>query len=241
MEDFSNMENKTQLELWKELAQGIFKENTHETQVITDVDEIISVLDKIGKSSALNHAFYPSGGGDDLLGAALSAEADCIELIFGSRSASVIKPVSLSFNPISDNPEYWYYRINTRSFEPSGVYNEQTEEVNSETDQFKTEREKALEHVLRYTGEELTEIGTNSYVERYHWDEGFYGHDENGYEKKLPESARLITRMHKGGDFVIFSKFSIYNQDSSTYDARHNKLSEEEFKTYIKENADKRK
>jgi serine/threonine-protein kinase len=37
------------------------------------------------------------------------------------------------------------------------------------------------------------------------------------------------------GSMVIFAKASIYNHDSSTYDGRHNKMNEKEFKKYIEE------
>jgi hypothetical protein len=74
--------------------------------------------------------------------------------------------------------------------------------------------------------EELCELTSGEYISRAYWDEGKY----NG--KKLPSEARVITR-HFGGSFVIFQKTSIYNRNSRTYDGRHNKMTDEEFRNYI--------
>lgn len=231
-----------QLKLWGDLARDIFEENVQKVQVITDINEIIEILEKIGKSQALNHAFYPSGGGDDLIGSALSSEQQCIELITGKRSAEILKPVSLTFNPIGENPEWWYYRINTKAFEPSGVYEQiEKKQDDNSSDTFKSTRGKEVEWLSSYAGEELVEISPNNYIERFHWDTGFYGYDENGFEKRLPDNSRIITRMYKGGDFVIFSKFSTYNRISSTYDGLHNKYNDEDFRTEIKKVVDKLK
>lgn len=101
------------------------------------------------------------------------------------------------------DPIWNYFRIETYDLEPSGVYKEKD-----------------------YPSEELTEIETGKYVNRSYWDEGEY------QGQKLPKSARVLTR-HLKGSFVIFAKSSYYNRNSSTYDARHNKMTSEEFREYI--------
>lgn len=102
-----------------------------------------------------------------------------------------------------DDPIWNYFRIETSELEPTGIYKEKD-----------------------YPSEELTEIETGKYVNRSYWDEGEY------QGQKLPKSARVLTR-HLKGSFVIFAKSSHYNRNSSTYDARHNKMTAEEFRTYI--------
>jgi len=52
----------------------------------------------------------------------------------------------------------------------------------------------------------------------------------------LPESARPASRFLTGA-FVFFSTRSTYNANPGTYDARHNKVSEEEFRAYIARHA----
>ncbi len=102
-----------------------------------------------------------------------------------------------------DDPIWNYFRIETSELEPTGVYKEKD-----------------------YPSEELTEIETGKYINRSYWDEGEY------QGQKLPKTARVLTR-HLKGSFVIFAKSSYYNRNSSTYDARHNKMSAEEFRAYI--------
>lgn len=102
-----------------------------------------------------------------------------------------------------DDPIWSYFRIETFELEPTGVYKEKD-----------------------YPSEELTEIETGKYINRSYWDEGEY------QGQKLPKTARVLTR-HLKGSFVIFAKSSYYNRNSSTYDARHNKMSAEEFRAYI--------
>lgn len=102
-----------------------------------------------------------------------------------------------------DDPIWNYFRIETYELEPSGVY-----------------------ELGDYPSEEVTDLGEGQYISRIYWDEGEY------QEEKLPNTARVLTRYFKGS-FVIFAKSSHYNRHSSTYDARHNKMSSDEFKAYI--------
>lgn len=66
---------------------------------------------------------------------------------------------------------------------------------------------------------------------------GQYDHP-NVYEyrsdhgRKLPVGSRAVVRYLKGA-MVFFSTSSPYNRDSATYDARHEKMSEAEFKAYM--------
>jgi serine/threonine-protein kinase len=101
------------------------------------------------------------------------------------------------------DPIWSYFRIETSELNPSGVY-----------------------EARDYPSEELAEIETGRYFNRIYWDEGEY------LGQKLPESARVLTR-HLKGSFVIFAKTSHYNRNSSTYDARHNKMTSEKFRDYI--------
>lgn len=59
-----------------------------------------------------------------------------------------------------------------------------------------------------------------------------YGRYDDG--KEFPENYKWVDRFTKG-TFVIFSKQSIYNHISGTYDARHNKMGSIVFRNYIKE------
>lgn len=109
-----------------------------------------------------------------------------------------------------EDPIWNYFRIEILNLEPTGIYKEKYDDY-----------------------EELVEIEPRKYINRSHWDIDEYK------GQKLPKSARIIMR-HFKGSFVIFAKSSYYNMDTSTYDARHNKMSSNEFRAYI-ENAIKKK
>jgi hypothetical protein len=189
---------------WKKIHNDIFGETIPEHWVWTNVDDIIAVLNKIGSVEASNHMFFPDSGGLDLEGAKRSNERGAIELLTGI--SYIVKPTKLVFEKIDENLEWNYFRLETDGLKPSGVYEEYPDD---------------------FPQEEVVELYNGHYIERHFWDEEVY-HDE-----PLPGSARIVVRYFKGS-FVIFKKTSIYNNNPSTYDGRHDKLGEEGFKEYIK-------
>lgn len=232
-------QKKKQLTFWKEMILKIFRHKPSESLMITDKDDIVNILDAIGKAEALNHTFLPSGGGLDLSGAVFSNEAERIELNFDG-APMIVNPESLSFHPVSDNPEWWYFRLNTLPFEPSGVYPASKEE-GEDIDEGATQSASAKEIAwgMSFVGEEVLEVKPGWYVERAFWDMNHLGHDENGNLKLVPRSSRLISRKINGGAFVIFPKLSAYNRNSATYDGRHNKVDDITFHEYIKQVVEK--
>ena len=121
----------------------------------------------------------------------------------------IIRPSRLLFEAFGCDPEWNYFRLEAAELEPSGVYD--------------------LEADTLY--EELTDIGGESYANRSHWDDGEY----NG--RPLPEGSRVVMR-YFGGAFVIIQKTSLYNDLNTTYDARHNKMTADEFREYIRGGAE---
>jgi len=77
-----------------------------------------------------------------------------------------------------------------------------------------------------FSEEEMVEISPAEYIERRYWDSGEYR------GTPLPKSACLVARYIRG-NFVIFSKASLYNKNPETYDGRHDKMSPEGFKNHI--------
>lgn len=226
-------EKKQQLVLWKEMVISIFGVQFNNFEQISNRSEIIRVLNVIGKSKALNHTFMPSGGGLDLSGADYSNEEGLVELKFGG-SLEVVNPETLTFHPVGENPEWWYFRLNTNPFAPCGVYDEiSLEKEDAIQEVFKSASEKETEWAMSYYGEEVIEIEAGQYVDRSLWELNSLGHNENGNSIPFPKHARIVTRKFNGGDFVIFPTFSIYNNLSATYDGRHNKVNDKEFRTYI--------
>jgi hypothetical protein len=194
---------------WEKKLNELFPSGIPKTKTWTSQAEIIEVLNKLGKPPSLNHTFLPTGGGLDLAGARISREPGCIELDWGD-GVNIIKPLKLTFESFDADLEWAYFRIECRPLAPSGVYDSTV-----------------------YQSEELTEVRPKEYAHRSEWDERNLGYDENGKEIPLPKGARVVTRNFSGA-FVIFAKGSLYNQNSGTYDARHNKMTEDEFRTHIK-------
>lgn len=200
---------------WDELLWTLFKGNIPTGCRWETKEDMINVLNHIGKYPNVNHTFLPSGGGLDLKGAADSYEPGCLELRLGEQGAYVIQPRALTFQSFDAPHEWSYFRLDTDPIQPSGVY-----------------------EGLHRQSEELTEISPLEYVERIYWDEGYCGYDENGYLAPLPESARLVIRFFSGS-FVIFAKASTYNAINETYDGRHSKMSAEDFRQYIARTVEK--
>lgn len=150
--------------------------------------------------------------------------------------AHLVKPESLTINRISDSPDWWYLRLNGQPFPESGVYARDDEESDEVDDIFNKNEE--MEFYRKYRGEELIEIRPGEYVERYYWNINSLGYDENGDEIPLPKEAHTVVRMCGGWALVIFSKYVIYNQVLDTYDAKHNRMSEEQFREYIRRRAE---
>lgn len=195
---------KNQLPKWKELLNEIFNNNIPTHCEWTDINAITNILNTIGTSAAANHTFFPISGGLDLCGCIASQEHSCIELNFDGL-IHILKPNKLIFQSFNNaDSEWFYFRIVSDILESSEVY----------------------DHTV-YTYEEVVELSPLTYVERHCWDCNEY----NG--ETLPPQARPICRV-LNGDFVIFSKASLYNQVVSTYDGEHDKLGAVGFKEYLK-------
>lgn len=207
-----NFITKNQKE-WSDTLLELFPNGVPTTARWTDLDAIVNVLKKVSSIPSLNHMFYPTGGGNDLTGVSKSNEEGCIELntdgIF-----NVIKPKELTFEEITLDNEWSYFRIELEELQPSGIYKS-----------------------LYYPTEELTELRAGKYVDRNIWDEGEYR------GKPLPKSARVVIRFFSGA-FVIFKKTSIYNRTGlkdDAYDGKHSKMSADAFRHYIQEAASRKK
>lgn len=77
--------------------------------------------------------------------------------------------------------------------------------------------------------EYLYEVGRNLYVSEREW----YRDQEN--DQTYPRESRSVSRC-MGGSFLFVKKTSLYNQIGATYDGRHDQLSADEFRDYIREN-----
>lgn len=206
-EDF----NTRNLVEWTELTHKLFPLSAPGRVTWSNIDAICSVLAEISKVKALNHMFYPTGGGNTITGVSRAAERGMIALHVGEKTAEILKPAKLTYESFGNDTNWSYFRLEVAPVLPTGIKNS-----------------------LGIDGisEELTEITPGEYAPYSCWNYG----EING--EPLPESARPISRFLKGA-FVLFSTRSIYNGDSGTYDARHNKMTEEKFRSYIERHSRK--
>ena len=192
---------------WRECLHRVSGGAPGHSPTWTDLSQIIEVLQTVGGSTA-NHMYFPRIGGLDVTGAGPSPEPGCMEVYCGPERShpEIVRPRSLTLNFVSGMPSLSYFRIETEALEPSGVY----ESVEAR--------------------EELVEVAPGEYRERSVWEDDDH---EPGW--------RLVTR-HLRGAFVIFSKGSPYNLGDryaprlvvgDTYDARHDKMTAAEFRSYI--------
>lgn len=121
---------------------------------------------------------------------------------------TLLKPAKLTFVSFGQDPNWDYLRLEAAHVQPTGHYSVNTGDYY----------------------EYLSELNPGQYA---HPDVVDY---RENFEDELPAGSRSITRYLKGS-FVIFSTSSPYNQDSSTYDARHEQMSEDEFRDYMGRNA----
>ena len=155
--------------------------------------------------------FYPTGGGNTLRAVSKCEETGMIALHISEKGAEILKPQKLSFESFGLDPQWNYFRLEAEKIDSTGIKD-------------------SLSH--EGTSEYLCEITPGEYISYSHWESNEYnGHD-------LPDSARAITRFLCGA-FVFFSTRSFYNRTSSTYDARHNTMTENKFREYISSNAKK--
>lgn len=191
---------------WNELIAKLFPIAPPTRAEWTQLDEICLVLSEVIAIPALSHMFYPNKGGNHLDGVSRGNEADTLMLHVKFGSHEILKPAKLTYESFGHDSQWNYFRLEAASLEPSGV-------------------EGAVSSTGEY--EPLTELFPGQYDSYQCWE------DQQLNGKPLPRRARPVTRFLKGS-FVFFSTRSIYNQTPATYDARHNKMTEENFRSYIR-------
>jgi len=194
---------------WFDLQNRIFPAGSPDSVTWTKSNDILTILNEIAQVKSLNHTFLPGGGGNTFVGAEPANEQGLIAIKISEKMYDLVKPKKLTYESFGLDPQWNYFRLEAEEIATTGVY----------------DKEDPL-----FPYEDLLEISPCHYVDRYHWDEGEY----NG--KCIPDEARLTCRYFKGS-FVIFSTRSVYNLEPGTYDGRHNKMSENEFRDYISRSA----
>lgn len=118
--------------------------------------------------------------------------------------AVLLKPAKLTYVSFGFDPNWDYLRLEIEPVAATGHYHVKPEDY------------------VEYLSELLP--GEYAHPDVYE--------DRFDRDRELPEGSRAVERYLKG-TMVFFSTSSPYNRDSSTYDARHEKMSEAEFKAYM--------
>lgn len=192
---------------WTEIMQILFPLGPPQSSRWTNVDTICAILNKVAKIPSLNHMFYPGGGGNTMTNVAPASEDGFIEI--HAMGVYLVSPKQLTFESFSADSHWNYFRLESNVL-PSIEYSDPDRDIYEEA---------------------FTEIQPGEYGPYYLLENSYYDR-----EISLPKTARLVTRYIKGS-FVIFSTRSPYNLETSTYDGRHNKMNEDEFRSYIERSA----
>ncbi len=196
------------LKEWEEKVKSIFPVSIPKKCEWTETEDMINVLNWIGKPS-LNHMLLPNGGGLDLTSSEVAIEGGCIKL-FSGNTFDIVKPKRLIFNSLGGDCSWDYFRLEIEPLDPSGVYDFDT-----------------------LDREELAYLSDGTYLDRSYWDRGYYD-DDYGNRKEFTQEDTVVSRYLKEGAFIIVAKTSIYNKIPATYDGRHNKMTDEKFYDYMK-------
>ncbi|WP_375103316.1 hypothetical protein ACDZ28_27610 [Paenibacillus sp. RS8] len=204
-----NLEIKDGRLKWEEYIRHLFPIEIPSKFEWINLESILKVLAYVPLYNIPAHIFLPTGGGLELFSVERVAEEGCIGLSQQGGCVTIMKPKNLTFYSFGEELQWAYFRLESDPLKPAGIY----------------------EKDLHSQSEELTELGRGVYEDRSYWEEGNMGWDQDG-EIPLPQESRLVSRRFSGS-YVIFGKYSDYNLDNSTYDARHNRMTPEKFREYI--------
>lgn len=100
--------SKENLLQWQEIQEQLFPIMKPTHAEWTNLNDIVHILQLLGKYDSLNHMFFPNDGGLDLTDASISYEQGCIELCCDAF-VYIIKPRFLSFENINESIEWNYF------------------------------------------------------------------------------------------------------------------------------------
>jgi len=144
-----DLETRNPIE-WQDLQKQLFPTTMPHRVIWENINDIVYILNLIGSTPALNHMFYPFGGGNDLGEAKLGLEPGTIELIIGTNYVELIKLKRLIFENFASDTQWNYFRIETDELEPTGIG-----------------------YIYR-DSEELIEIEPLNYIDSHYWDKSNY-------------------------------------------------------------------
>ncbi len=171
-----------------------------------DLPAIVEVLNQLAQRG-WNHVLFPSMGGLDLDGAKLSGEPGCIEIDFNGIP-HVVKPRRLLLEIVPSDSTWNYFIL-----EALPLAKLRAQEVDPDEDE-----------------PDADDIYDQSLIEVR---PGMYLFPDSDAEAGTRGGRRVVRCL--GGLFLLVLKTSRYNEMPDTYDARHQKMGVEVFRSYIHE------
>lgn len=197
---------KSQNSDWQFLKKLLFGRNAPSSCKWEETEDIINVLNIVGKTPAYNHMLFSDRGGLDFSYSKRAAEEGCIYIYSTPYSCYVAKPKSLEYEGFNDDYRWSYFLLSFDELDP------------------------ILQKSEGRDREYLVEDTPGHYVSAQYAHYGVYDYDTG---VKLPDGYKLVNRYY-GGKFLIVSKNSPYNMINATYDGRHGMCSGEVFRNYIR-------
>lgn len=160
---------------------------------------------------AVNHLHLASGGGYDIQAVGIG-KTERGTIVFRPRDglAVVARARALTLEYIPAAPADSFLMFDLEEMKPSGVYPD----------------------VESPFSEEVIELTPGNYAPREAWDRGVHGHDENGDDLPLPDTARQLYRLFQGR-LMMVAKGSRWIKSAYTYAGEHNYLSNEQIRDQI--------
>lgn len=194
-------------EQWKDLLEKLFPLTMPQTSIWHSRDDMIKILNMLCKYRNLNHTFFPDAGGLDMKFARPVPNSDMIEINLGLPYYITPRELRIEIIDTQGDAQWNYVRIELEEMEP--LFD-------------KKMKGQICEECVEISPQEYGPYDLLEFPEEY----------EDRYV--LQAGSRSIAVLLKGV-LVIFCKMSEYNFKTSTYDARHNKMSAIGFRNYIEE------
>lgn len=199
--DFEKAQNSD----WEFLKEQLFGNNVPDSCEWRRTDQIINVLNTIGKTPAYNHMLFSDKGGLDFAKAEIAAEEGCIYIYDTIGICYVVSPKSLKFEGFSDDYRWSYFLLSLKELDPI------------------LGRNHGLDCEL------LVEDVSGHYVDSTYAQYGVYDYDSG---EPLPDGYKEVSRYYHG-KFLIVLKNGPYNHINGTYDGRHGMCDSDDFRDYI--------
>lgn len=168
-------------------------------------DQIVEILNIVGRTPAYNHMMFSDGGGLDFYRSELASEVGCIKLFDTLGIGMIVKPKCLYYEGFDEYFRWNYFLLELEDLEP------------------------IHEDTFGFDSELLVEDYPAHYVPASYVQYGVYDYDKGDL---LPEGYQTVWRYVRG-KILIVMKFGPYNGISSAYDGRHGLCNNSVFRQYI--------